>query len=90
MKGCQTMILKFSDIKNKLYEEYGITFETCPVGAHYMHGKVERKIRHIQESFAKCIKGEVHKFSILTQLKVLRKWERTKKTASKNINFWRS
>ena len=55
VKGCQTMILKFSDIKNKLHEEYGVEFETCPVGAHYMHGKVERKIRHVQESFAKCI-----------------------------------
>ena len=48
VKGCQTMILKFSDIKHKLYEEHSVQFETCPVGAHYMHGKVERKIRHVQ------------------------------------------
>ena len=45
VKGCQTMTLTFSDIKNKLFKEYGVEFETCPVGAHYMHGKVERKIR---------------------------------------------
>ena len=42
VKGCQTMKIKFSDLSNKLHE-YGVEFETCPVGAHYMHGKVERK-----------------------------------------------
>ena len=48
IKGCQTMIIKFSDVKYKLHEEYGVKFETCPVGAHYMHCKVERKIRHVR------------------------------------------
>ena len=54
VKGCQTMKIKFSDLSNKLHE-YGVAFETCPVGAHYMHGKVERKIKHVKESFSKCI-----------------------------------
>ena len=48
------MALNFSDIKQNLHSEYSVEFEVCPVGAHYMHGKVERKIRHIQESFSKC------------------------------------
>ena len=54
IKGCQTMVIKFSDVKHKLHEDYGVEFETCAVGAHYMHGKVERKIRHVRESFQKC------------------------------------
>ena len=56
IKGCQTMIIKFSNVKYKLHEEYGVKFETCPVGAHYMHCKVERKIRHVRESFQKSNK----------------------------------
>ena len=54
VKGCQSMIIKFSDVMHKLHFEYGVAFETCPVGAHYMNSKVERKIRHVQESFLKC------------------------------------
>ena len=48
------MKIKFSDVSNKLHE-YGVEFVTCPVGAHYIHGKVERKIKHVKESFSKCI-----------------------------------
>ena len=39
-----------------LSRECGVEFQTCPVGgggAHNVHGKVERKIRHIQESMEK-------------------------------------
>ena len=51
VKGCQVMTLKCSDIKHKLHSECGVE---CPVGAHYMHGKFERKLRHFQEFFSKC------------------------------------
>ena len=34
-------------------KKYGVDYELCPVGAHYMHCKIEQKIRHIRESFAK-------------------------------------
>ena len=47
LKVCAEMSLKFKDIQGKLNSEYGIEFKACPVGAHYMHGRVERKIRHI-------------------------------------------
>ena len=53
VKGCNVIKLEFYDIK--LNERYGVEFETCPVGAHYMHGKVERKIRHVQGSFMKTM-----------------------------------
>ena len=53
VKGCKTMLLKFTDIQHRLNYEFGIQFETCPVGGHNMHGKVERKIRHVKESIRK-------------------------------------
>ena len=55
VKGCNVIKLEFYDIKHKLNERYGVEFETCPVGAYYMHGKVGRKIRHVQQSFMKPI-----------------------------------
>ena len=53
VKGCENMILSFSDIKNKISFEYGVNFETCPIEAHYVHGKVNRKIREINRSLAR-------------------------------------
>ena len=55
VKGCKDMILKFSDIQHKLSTEFGVSFEACPVGAHYVHGKVERKIQQIKKSIEKEI-----------------------------------
>ena len=47
-----SFVLICNDVHSKL-QEYGVIYEVCPVGAHYMHGKVERKIKHVKESFAK-------------------------------------
>lgn len=38
------------DLSGRLRRERGIKFETCPPQGHSAHGKVERKIRLIQES----------------------------------------
>ena len=57
VKGCQIMTLSFSNISNKLHVEYGVEFEICHDGAHYIHGKVERKIKHVQASFSKSIQN---------------------------------
>ena len=57
VKGCDNMRVVFSDVRNKL-NEFGILYEVCPVGAHYMHGKVERKIRHVKESFQKHLNND--------------------------------
>ena len=46
VKGCKSMVLQFTDIKSQLHTEYGVDFEVCPVGAHYMHGKVKRMVEH--------------------------------------------
>jgi hypothetical protein len=35
-----------------------VEVETCPVGGHNMHGKVERKIRDVRASIAKVVNNE--------------------------------
>ena len=50
VKGCKSMILRFVDIRQRIHTECGVKFEVCPVGAHYMHGKVERKIQPVKKS----------------------------------------
>ena len=50
VKGCKDMVISFVDLSHKLNFEYGIDFRTCPVGAHYMNGRAERKIQQVQKS----------------------------------------
>ena len=57
------MVLNFSDIKHKLHSEFGVQFEPCPVGAHNVHGKVERKIKEIKRSFEKELCN--HRLSVI-------------------------
>ena len=77
VKGCQGMVISFSDIKNRLSVEHGIEFQLCPVGAHYVHGKVERKIQTIKKSLVKCV--EKNRLSIL-------QWETLGQQISNSIN----
>ena len=42
--------INLRNLSHQLYTEHGIVFETCPVGGHDQHGKVERTIRTIQDS----------------------------------------
>ena len=58
VKGCNDMILSFSTIKYKLEVEFGVQFHTCPVGSHYVHGKVERKIRDVRMSIQKHLQNQ--------------------------------
>ena len=53
IKGCKDMTITFYDLKHRLETEYGISFEACPVGAHYVHGRVERKIQQVKKSIEK-------------------------------------
>ena len=55
-KGCDTMLFNFQDIKMKLSKDCQVEFQTCPVGGHNFHGKVERKIRSIRESIEKPLR----------------------------------
>ena len=63
VKGCKTMILRFVDIKHRLSTEYSVGFEVCPVGAHYMHGEVERKVRQVKRSI--MINMQSNRLSVL-------------------------
>ena len=58
LKACGDVNLKFKDIKGQLNTEYGIEFSPCPVGSHYMHGRVERKIRLVRESIERSVCGK--------------------------------
>lgn len=71
------MILDIRDIKSKLSTEYGVAFEVCPVGAHYMHGKVERKIKEVKRSISTCV--ELERLSVL-------QWESLMAQISNSIN----
>ena len=55
VKGCQDMIISFTDVKHRLFVEHGVEYKPCPVGAHYVHGKIERKIQTIKRSFVKLM-----------------------------------
>ena len=52
------MSYSFSDAKQKLYTDHGTQYIVCPVGAHYVHGKVERKIREAKKSVHTNIHNE--------------------------------
>ncbi len=77
VKGCEDMVLSFSDLANQLSVEHGVDFKTCPVGAHNVHGKVERKIQTIKKSFAKTIRN--NRLSIL-------QWETLGQQVANSIN----
>ena len=62
VKGCQDMRLNFRDTQHQL---------------HYMHGKVERKIKSVQESLDKMLHNE--RLSIM-------QWETTASQISNSIN----
>ena len=41
--------MNLRDLAHRLYSEHGVIFETCSVGGHDAHRKVERTIKSIQE-----------------------------------------
>ena len=77
LKGCDTMLLNFHDTRNKLHVNHGVEYEVCPVGGHNMHGRVERKIKQIKESFDKNFCNE--RLSII-------QWETVGAQISNSIN----
>ena len=58
LKSCEDMRYSFTDTKHRLSEEFGTDYSPCPVGAHYMHGKVERKIREVKRSVEINVQNE--------------------------------
>ena len=54
-KDCDSIILNLRNIQNKLFVDANVQFEICPVSGHFMHGRVERKIKQIKESIEKTL-----------------------------------
>ena len=77
IKGCESMQLKFWDIKFQLHHESGVNFEVCPVGGHNWNGRVERMIREIKKSIEKSVANE--RLSIID-------WETLASTIANSVN----
>ena len=77
VKGCKTMRIDFQDLQFKLHQDVHVQLDVCPVGGHNMHGKVERRIRHIKESLEKTMSNE--------RLSVMQ-WETVAASVANSIN----
>ena len=55
VRGCANMSINMSNVQGVLRTEFGVQFQTCPVGGHNFHGKAERKIKAVQETIDKGI-----------------------------------
>ena len=77
VKGCKDMNYSFIDAKQQLSSEFGVQYIPCPVGAHYVHGKVERKIRQVKSSLTVNMVNE--RLSII-------QWETLMQQLSNSIN----
>ena len=53
--GCESVVLNMTDLQSALNRDLGIDFETCPVGGHNFHGRVERKIRTIKDILIRSV-----------------------------------
>ena len=58
LKGCKDTKLNFKDATNQLHQDVGVEFNSCPVGGHNFHGKVERRIQEINRSLERSISNE--------------------------------
>ena len=76
-KGCESMKFDLNDLQFKLHKDSKVDFETCPVGGHNMHGRVERKIKEIRNSLEKAVHNE--RLSII-------QWETIAAQISNSIN----
>ena len=71
------MKLDMRDIKSRFSQNVKIDFQTCPVGGHNMHGKVERKIQEVKKLIQKTMLNE--------QLSVIQ-WETCAAEIANRIN----
>ena len=74
---CDSMKIDFQDARFQLHLQMNVDYGQCPTAAHHMHGKVERKIWQIKESFQKTIMNQ--RLSIL-------EWETSAAEISNSIN----
>ncbi|XP_066933238.1 uncharacterized protein [Clytia hemisphaerica] len=77
VKSNQDIRMSFTNIQSTLFKDRKVEFETCPVGAHNVNGKVERKIREVNLSIEKIAHNE--RLSIL-------QWETLGSIIANSIN----
>ncbi|XP_066914563.1 uncharacterized protein [Clytia hemisphaerica] len=77
LKGCKEMRIDLHDLRSKLMQNLHIDFDACPVQGHNMHGKVERKIKEVNQSIEKSLQN--HRLSIL-------QWETLSSSIANQIN----
>ena len=75
--GCGSLKIYIQDARFQLHQQMNVDYEQCSTATHYMHGKVEWKIRQIKESIQKAIINE--------QLSILQ-WETLAAEISNSIN----
>ena len=70
VKSIKDREINYRDLQRRLIEQKSIHFKTIVPQGHYGHGKVERKIGMLQESFEKsefktsqCMRGQVARTS---------------------------
>ena len=54
MEALRDGVIEMSNLDGTLSVEYGIQFEVCLPQGHWEHGRVERRIRMLQETMEKC------------------------------------
>ena len=71
LKVLREIQVNLRDLSHRLYSEQGILFDTCAVGGHDQHGKVERTIRSVQDSLGELglDKMRIHSMGIQTLCK---------------------
>ena len=50
MKALEQGDISILDMQGRLHKERGLYIETCLSQGHYQHGRIERKIRQLQDS----------------------------------------
>jgi hypothetical protein len=78
VRGCENMLINMVDVRGVLSSEYGVNFQTCPVGGHNFHGKAERKIKSVQDTMERSIPPN-------TRLSTI-EWETLCSTIANTIN----
>ena len=76
-KAFESMELNYVDTKQQLHTEYHVDYEICPVGAHNVNGKVERKIKEVKKSLSKTLQN--------CRLSIMQ-WETISSEIANNIN----
>ena len=78
MKALDEGEIDIRDMKGRLHKERGLYFETCIPQAHYQHGRIERRIKMLQESLTRS--------NIRNSRATATGWQTIAKTIEREVN----